>query len=379
MTHSFFKLNRAALFREWRTSRGWLLGVGLLSLLGPVGNVASSFFHNGQGSTAENVFWSVLVPAIYGFHYSPTGALPPTFAFHSYSDPNVSASWALIAVLFSTILWAKDRSSDALYGALTAPIKRVEIVLYKFGWASTLVLGIQLLRGMIIVVLKAWVGSPLSWNLVLGWWITNTLCMLVAVTTALLITSVVTPWVPGVIMANAILFVPFAVASFLDKVIGYTSASPSFGVFISGPAMVQASEDPLGWLKALSPLKLTGMSTSMGGNPVQIEFDSGAHYLFMAGWVWAFWGIWILTALLWSIRLFSLSPTENMSLFFVFPRMWTWMIGIFSLLVGYTLSTRVAAIHGMSFFIATVIFALLTFVIFLILIRVIRTFTSWPR
>ena len=309
MIHSYFKQNSAPRFREWQTYRTWLLGVGLVLMVGPIFNLLSVFYHTGQ-NRAESVFWYALVPAIYGFTYPHFRALAPISAFHPYSDPSISVSWALIALALGVILWAKDRAADLQYIARKVPIKRTKTIFSKISLGFAIVLGIQLLRGGITVFLNAWAGAPLSWDVVIGWWITNSLGMLVALITAFLFTSVVTFWIPGAVLAIASLFLPFAIASILDKIVGYNASSPFFGVSISGPKISPALADPFAWLKALSPLKFTGTSSSIGGYPVQIGFDSGAHYLFMAGWVWAFWGIWIVTALVLTIRLFNQSPTE---------------------------------------------------------------------
>ena len=368
---SYFKLNKAAVFREWRTSRSWWLGIGALSLWTPIFNVIAVIEHLKWGTVSQSVFWYALVPALYGFHYLFPSALLPISHFHAYSDPIISFAWVLIAVIIGVIPWAMDRASGGIYSALSAPIKRSEIILVKFWFGVLIVLGIQLLRGLLLIFLNSWAGAPIGWQFFASWWLTNTLAMVVAMATALFLASIVKAWFVAALSSLAVLSLPFAIASFLDEVVHYTSV-----LFVAPPSFASAAPAPdlFNWLKVLSPINVgmgEGMSTSGPQAFMQIYFSTGTHYLFMAGWIWIFYLIWIVAVLLLAIRLFYRVPAENLDNYFFYPSMWKWLLGAISTLLGYIFANNSNFIphYGMVFIIAVMLYAIIVFLIFWLLIR----------
>ena len=370
MKVSYFKLNKAAVFREWRTSRSWWLGIGALSLWAPVINVIAVIEHLKWGTVTQSVFWYALVPALYGFHYSFPSVLLPFSHFHTYSDPIISSAWVLIAVIIGVIPWATDRSTDGIYSALSAPIKRSEIILVKFGFGVMIVLGIQFLRGLLLIFLNSWAGAPIGWQLFASWWLTNTLAMVVAMTTALFLASIMKAWFFAALSALVVLSIPFAIASFLDEVVHYT---PVLFVALPAFASMAPAPDPFSWLKALSPIKLTGegMSTSGPQASMQLYFSTGNHFLFMAGWVWIFYLMWIVVGLLLTIRVFQSVPAENLTDFFFYSSMWKWLLGAISTLFGYIFASNSNFIphYGMVYIIVAMLYAIIIFLIIWFLIR----------
>lgn len=369
MKVSYFKTNKAAVFREWRISRSWWLGIGVLSLWAPIFNVIAVIENLKWGTVSQSVFWYALVPALYGFH-SFSSVMLPSSHFHAYSDPIISAVWVLIAVIIGVIPWATDRSTDGIYSALSSPIKRSEMIFVKFSFGLVIVLGIQLFRGLLLILLNSWAGAPIGWNLFASWWLTNTLAMVVAMTTALFLASIMKAWFFAALSSLVVLSIPFAIASFLDEVIHYTSslwvAPPPFASMAHVP-------DPFGWLRALSPIFWTGEAESASGSQMsmQIYFSTGTHFLFMAGWVWIFYLSWIVVVLLLAIRLFRGIPAENLTDFFFYPSMWKWGMGAISILLGYILTNGSSFIphYGMVFIILFLLYTIIIFFIVRFLIR----------
>ena len=217
-----------------------------------------------------------------------------------------------------------------------------------------IVLGIQLLRGLLLIFLNSWAGAPIGWQLFASWWLTNTLAMVVAMATALFLASIVKAWFVAALGSLAVLSIPFAIGSFLDEVIHYTSV-----LFVAPPSFASAAPapDPFNWLKVLSPM--------------QIYFSTGTHYLFMAGWIWIFYLIWIVAVLLLAIRLFHRVPAENLDDYFFYPSMWKWLLGAISTLLGYIFANNSNFIphYGMVFIIAVMLYAIIVFLIVWLLIR----------
>ncbi len=357
---SFFISHKATLFREWRTSRAWLVGLGILSIIGPLRELFVAIYQMSQGYSINRwVFWEVLLPELYRNSQGFSQGFPPTSAFYTSSDPAISGTWVLTAIVIGIIPWATDREFEGFFAAMTAPISRTELAVTKCSFGLGVVLCIQLLRGVIDFSLNAWGGAPVSWHLLAVWWITNTLCMLSACATAFLVASVVTSWLPAVLFAGTILSLPFILASFLDKVAGYHLVFQyEFSRRVS-----RTPPDPFGWLRALSPLKWTGGGSASGGDPVQYTVYTGQHYLFMVGYVWIFFACWACVAVWWAIRLFNSVPMENISLFFVYPKTWKILIGTVSALIGYLIALHVGlvAAHGGGLLIAVIVFSLLVY------------------